>query len=98
EAGAFEHGSFDAPPNLKGRSEQGHGSGDVQKGFVEGERLDGVGELRKHPMYVPTDARVLLHVASHEDPLGTELPSTEARHGRINAEAARLVGSGGHDA
>ena len=71
--------------------------GDVEKRFVERDRLNKVGVGVEDFVDLGRDLFVDLHSTRYEDEVGAEALRLGRRHGRADTEAARLVASGRHD-
>jgi hypothetical protein len=73
-------------------------AGDVEEGFVAGERLNERGELFENFHDLLRDFVVACHPHGQEDGVWAFLRSGARGHGGVNAEFAGFIGAGGDDA
>ena len=81
-------GGRQAPPVL----------GHIEIGLIERERFDERGVFREDGVDLARDGAVDVEARRHEDQLRTLPHGRGRRHGRADAEGARLVARSGHDA
>ena len=98
EVQVVAHRLADGPGHVGGWAEEAAGPGDVEEGLVEGDALDHRSEAVEHRVEVLAHLRVAGEAARQEDGVRAAAPGLDRRHGRVDAEGARLVGAGGHDA
>ena len=80
------------------RTEETTAAGDVQECLVDGDGLNGVGELPVERQQTLADGSIGSHVDRQEDRLRTEALCLRDRHGRAHPAGARLVRAGGDHA
>ena len=91
--------SFDGPGNVHRQRDSLFVPGNVQKSFVECDRLDQVGVFAENPVNLPRHFAVDFHPSGNENQFGTQPSGRNGRHGRTDAVAPRLVaGRGDHAA
>ena len=78
---------------------QALGAGEVEKGLVDGERLDQRRQVEHHGADLAADRGVFLHVGRDDDRVRTGLQRPEHRHRRAHAaDAGDIAGGGDHAA
>ena len=85
QAGLFEHAVLEIARGVDWRTEQTLGAGQIDKCFVERERLDHRTEALEH---APHDARyfdVAIHATRHKDRMRAEFARLRCGHGRAQA-------------
>jgi hypothetical protein len=97
EPGLFEDVAPDLYGDLFAGTVDAVGPGDVEKGFVDGERLDERGVLFKDAEDALGFGLVAGHIDGEKGGVGAALPGLAGGHGGVDAEAAGLVGGGGYD-
>ena len=70
------------------------GAGDIQEGFVDGDRLEQRRVLAEDRHHLARHLGVAAAMARDEDGLGAEAQRLGGGHGGVDAELARLVGRG----
>ena len=70
---------------------------DIEKGLVERQRFDEVGDLMEDLADLFAHFEILLKIRADEDSFGTEAVSLCAAHGGTNAVTTRFVGRSGDD-
>jgi hypothetical protein len=77
---------------------QAFGALELQKGLVDGKRLNERRQVLHHRAHLPADGDVFLHVRTDDDGVGTGLQRLEHRHGRTHAVDPCDIAGGGDDA
>ena len=88
---------FDFAGNVDGEFDARLVVGDVEKRFIERDRLDKVGVGVEDFVDLGRDLLVDLHSTRHEDEVGTEALRLGRRHGRADTETARFVAGSRHN-
>jgi hypothetical protein len=74
------------------------GAGEVEEGLVDRDRLDQRRQLQHEPPHLAADTAVFVDVGRDHHRVRARLEGLEHGHGRANAEGARHVAGGRHDA
>ena len=82
---------FDLTSDVGGVAEQLDGAADVEKRFVDRQRLDDGGEAVKDLADLTTDGDVVVHAGPDEHGVGAEFFGASPTHRAADAEATRLV-------
>ena len=80
------------------QSVQPFGAGKIEKGFVQRQWFDERRELAHKRTHRAGGFGIFLHVRTHDDSIGAQLPGLEHRHGGFDAEGARHIAGRRHDA
>ena len=98
QAGLGPDAGPDGRPDLPAVAEEARPAGDVEERLVEGDRLDDRREGGEDPVHRGALGLVDVETRREDDGLGAQPAGPAHGHGRVDAEAAGLVGGGRHHA
>ena len=97
QAGLIEHPAPERARHVNRRAEQLLCAGQIDKGFVERQRLDDRTETFENLADFARDLDIAAHPAADKDSIGTELAGLRSRHRGAHAIFPRFVRGRGHD-